>query len=419
MKELKNICNWYIGAWCLYKCQGILYAQGGFISKTLLMLLLAVSMYYFVYVNLKYKLPRLMIALNLLIAMFTIYGIAAYLTDGRQIIGIEGASDTFMYLKVAYSSLLPVYAFYAFAKKGLLTEKTVRCWLPFFILSALALYESNHRYQMMILESYNSRFEEVTNNAGYSFLAIIPALICCDRKGLLQYGYLLVCIAMVFFAMKRGAIMITSIVVALLLFRNIKHSSGKAKWWYVIGVLILCVIMYKVIGYMLSNSDYFIQRIEDTRNGDTSGRNEIYGPLWRHFIDNISVIPVLFGEGAWATTKITFTAAHNDWLEILIDQGVLGIIIFLTYNISFVRSIRRMNCDRAKFAMLLTFIIVFMRTFFSMSVADTPMYATCIMGLCLGNGFDDISVETKEKQDDNTNSRRLLRKISCRRPITT
>jgi hypothetical protein len=91
-----------------------------------------------------------------------------------------------------------------------------------------------------------------------------------------------------------------------------------------------------------------------------------------------------FGSGANATLSISSLYAHNDWLEIAINQGVFGLIIYFFYWIMFFRECSSKSyTPYARLAMQLLFIIYFMKTFFSMSYNDMTVGATLVLGYCL------------------------------------
>ena len=96
-----------------------------------------------------------------------------------------------------------------------------------------------------------------------------------------------------------------------------------------------------------------------------------------------SLIEQLLGKGADATLTIGDNYAHNDWLEILINNGILGIIIFILYWTGFYQQARKFKKGHIRAAFFLTFIMGLLKTFFSMyyTAITTPMAFT--LGLCL------------------------------------
>ena len=129
MQKLFNIANIYIALWCLYFLQGLLYAEGGVVSRAVLALLLAVSLVFFAFSNIAYKLPIILYVLDVLILLFTYYGIICIVNNEQNVLGVAG----YTYLKTIYMSLLPIYSFYTFTRKGWLTENSLRNWAFVFL----------------------------------------------------------------------------------------------------------------------------------------------------------------------------------------------------------------------------------------------------------------------------------------------
>ena len=138
------------------------------------------------------------------------------------------------------------------------------------------------------------------------------------------------------------------------------------------------------INTLLENSDYFNTRIEKTLEGDTSSRNELYGVFLNHYLRETNIWRFLFGNGADATIKISTNYAHNDWLEIAINNGAVMLVLYLIYWIVLFRTARKAKGNAVCFMMLnLYFIIYFLKSWFSMSYASIPIYASSALGYAL------------------------------------
>lgn len=207
-------------------------------------------------------------------------------------------------------------------------------------------------------------------------------LLVFDNKKLIQYIGLLAFSALVVLSMKRGAILICGIISVLFVLRSLNHSSKNSKLFVLLLIIALSTFMYFfLIDYMAEN-DYFMSRLEATREGKSSGRDDIYTILWNHFLDNRSLLKTIFGGGVWYTTKVTWTAAHNDWLEFLLDMGITGVAIYVVYWFSFYKLSRNKRLpELSRFCVLLIFMDLFMRTFFSMSLDSITFMHSMMLGL--------------------------------------
>ena len=389
MSKYLNICNGYILLWCLYSLQGILYSSGSIISQSILMIALCISLLYFTYANIKYYLSPFIKTLNVFIAVLTIYGIIMML-DGQEYFIRESyiyISKT-DYLKTIYSSLLPIYAFYVFTKQGLLSQSTIRVWLLIFIIITTTEYWAGHYRQLQEAAENMIVREDFTNNIGYSFVALIPLLFFYNNKKLIQFTLLLYIMIYIIMSLKRGAILVGIIVFIWFLYRVFKTSSKRTKVWVSIMTIVAMIITCQQILDMYHNNDYFQYRLEQTLEGESSGRDVLYDALLTHFIYDTSIGEFLLGMGANGTLKVTDNFAHNDWLEIVTNQGLFGLVLFIIFWITLFKEWRNAKQLPIIYSALgAIFMICFLRTFFSMSYNDMPLCLTMCLGYCLANNI--------------------------------
>lgn len=371
--------------WCLYWCQGILYPSDSIISQSIAMLILCMSLLFtFKYIrcNRMVGYPK---ALLIVLLMVTVYGIIAYMTEGAIIRGKTNDTKLFGWFRNMYLSILPVFTYLFFVKERYLNVEHVKKMMPFILIALLFSYYDS--YTTAIQEAFiktGTEVSETTNNAGYTVLSLLPVLLLYDNKRLWQYIGLLLIVCLVVLSVKRGAILVCSIMSLLFIIRSFGHSSGRKKFLTIILLTIFFVIVYNFILDYMSESDYLMKRIEETREGRSSGRDGIYTTLWNNFKNQTDSWKYLFGGGVWYTTKLTWTAAHNDWLEFLIDMGVFGVIVYIYYWISFfLLSVRKKLPDLSRFCILLILIHMFVTTLFSMSIDNM----TFIQGMMIGLSY--------------------------------
>ena len=386
-----NACLIYTLLWCLYSLQGTLYNSGGIVSKLLLLILLLWSLYSCYLVNTqnrKQSLPYFIKAVNVFLIMATVYG-GILMISGQTLYITEGeykAVAKFQYLKDIYMSLLPLYAFYYYAQRGKLNINQIFFLLLLFIGIAWSRYFRSNADNLAMAMAMGSTREEFTSNAGYSFLAIMPLLLFWDRKPLLQYLLLLVCIGGIILCMKRGAILIGAVCFVYFMYSTIKSTKGATRFVVVLLSILAIIGTFWIIQEMLSTSDYFVSRIEKTVKGDSSNRDILYANLWEVFINEPNPLKIIFGRGANATLTVGMNYAHNDWLELAINQGFLGIGIYIYYFIALFRDARRVRkinkvCSNV---LLISWFILFSKTLFSMSYASVGIVQMLAIGLVLG-----------------------------------
>ncbi|MCF2660295.1 O-antigen ligase family protein [Parabacteroides distasonis] len=379
-----NRCDWFIIVWVVYYLQGILYPNGGVISTVLLGINLIVSIGCATKVWKLRSLPRYFKGLNLLIIMFTIYGFALILFNPSVIHYNNGlVQNSYVYIKAIYLSLLPIYGFYYFGIKGYLTSERLCRWAIIFCISCVLSYYFNMQQALIELMANGSSRNEITNNIGYSFLSLIPVWVLFRKKPVLQYVGLAFCMAYIIMGMKRGAILIGGVVVCYLLWNIIRSSRGKLRFFILFMTFVLGIATIYFIADLMDSSEFFLQRIQDTREGNTSERDDLYSFFWIYFTERTEFFNFIFGNGANSTLNVYNSYAHNDWFEIAINQGLLGIIVYVFYWKQLYSTWRSATNIEAKTILALVSIIYFSKTLFSMSYGDMTYVCTSVLGYAL------------------------------------
>ena len=373
--------NIYFLLWCLYYSQGTLYETGSIISQSLLAILLLLSIIHFVRTNDK-STPSPLKWLNLLIVMFVVYGLIGIVNG--DVFNVGGMTNI-GYVKNILVSFLPVYSFYYFTKNGEIDESQLFAWtiilLVVYSFSYLntRLSELNDPLSAAVVDS-----EDKTNNAGYLIASLIPLVFFLGKKPLIQYSALALIMFFTVSSMKRGAILVGAAMMLILVLSSLKGRNARQK--LAIGALLVGIVYVGVyyVRYLLSTSDFFNMRLEMTLEGDSSNRDDIYTFFYRYFISQADIGRLFLGSGANATLKIYGAFAHNDWLEIAINQGVLGLVLYLGYWISQIKNWRKVKSNKAVYLVLgLVLFYMLFRSFVSMSYMMVPLSCSVALGYCL------------------------------------
>lgn len=392
MKKYLNICNIYILLWCIYYLQGIVYASGGMISQMILLLLMLISGYYFIEVNIRFRIPSFLRVLNVFIGVMTIYGIVLILDPTPIYYGftLSEQAGKIEFFKAIYISLLPIYSMYAFTKQGILKIESIQALTLILIISTTLSYFRAEQEALQKALEVGSMREEFTNNTGYDFLHIFPLLFFWNKKPILQYALLAFIFTFIVMGMKRGAIMIGLVCLIWFIYRTYKSSkSNRSLIIFLTSIAIICGTIYLINFY--NNSEYFQYRIEQTLEGNSSGRDNLYGSLWQYYINQDSLLNILIGNGAFQTIKIVGNFAHNDWLELLICQGLLGIVIYLAYFISLYKNFKNSRNNSISYNILgMCLFIMFTSSIFSMSYNNLSLSITLCLGYCLATQKQQI-----------------------------
>lgn len=379
MIESKNkafdACTIYLLLWALG------YVQKMFISSSLVSMLfylpyMGMTLYYVVKVFTNYRPKGVMLAFTAFFVVLLCYGLALVLLD-------NSVKENKSFLMFIINNLAPLFAFYCFSRQGLLTEKRLLLWFIIFLVIATLDFYTAQRKGLALLAEDGSQYEEITNNAAYSMLGLIPFVFLLRKKPIWQYLVLGYIMYFVVTGLKRGAILISLFLIVWVVIIQTQSTSRGRKVLLLSLTIAFLAIGWRFVMQFYENSDYFQHRLEATMEGSSSNRDWIYSTLWNHYINNDNFLQLVFGEGAFHTVNISGYMAHNDWLELLIDCGLFGVVVYLIYWISFIRDWVRIKSDILVYSMMgACFIFTFMKTLFSMSFFSMPFYISMIMGYC-------------------------------------
>lgn len=341
------------------------------------------TMYYIKEAVIKYRMIGVMKVMLSFFLFLCVYGVGLLLFDDAV------GQDPKSFLMMLFSSLGPLFPFYVFTKRGELTTHKLKICFFLFLIVAIMEYFAFEQKALMLL-ALNSSYDEITNNTTYYFVALIPFIFLFNKKPFFQYLLLACILGFVVSGMKRGAILISTLLLVWFVIRTMKNTSIKRRIWVICVLFLFVFIGVNFIENIYDTSDYFQRRMEDTVSGQSSGRDKIYNTYWNHYINNNNVLQLLFGEGAYHTENILHLKAHNDWLELLIDCGLCGAIIYIIYWISFIKLWKNINKYSVLYSIAGAYLIfTFIRSFFSMSFSDMPFSACMLLSYtwakCLNN----------------------------------
>lgn len=271
------------------------------------------------------------------------------------------------YLIAIVNSLFPIFLVYYYSKKGYITENSIRKWSLLFIAAVLISYPNSVVHIRTITDA-----EQFTNNIGYKFLRCIPLLLFWYKKPIFQYAMFLVLGIFIINSLKRGPILIWLILFGILMFQNYKrfnYISAKQKSLLIILPILVILFGFYYFNNYLEDNVGFMNRLNSTLEGNDSGRGEIYNDILNVFISDNNALHYIFGNGAESTIKFFQIHAHNDWLELLINQGLTGIMCYILYFKSFWSQIKiKISTDIFGRNLLVNvFIMVLITSAFSMS----------------------------------------------------
>ena len=289
------------------------------------------------------------------------------------------------YLRNILASMLPIFAVFSFAITGHIDGKRMRLYSLFAL--GLAVVKFIFNQKMLIYDAImsGSSQEEFTNNASYLFVQVLPFMVFWGNKIIIQYLLVLTCFIFTMMGMKRGAIVIGLLCGAYFVYKSYHTSISRQQHKIRIMLAIVITVGIKYMLDLFSSSNYFQSRVEATLEGNSSGRDVIYATLLNHYKKDNSVLHLLLGNGADATVSIAGNFAHNDWLELVINNGLLGVIVYFLFFLTLIKEWQySAKCSYKTSACFgLSFIILFCSSLFSMSYTEIGIVQALPLGYAL------------------------------------
>lgn len=177
-------------------------------------------------------------------------------------------------------------------------------------------------------------------NLVYYVLVFLPFILCM-RRHLLKKTCILMVIFAVLLSVKRLAII--ALILALIVYLIINYyvtgnrKNGKVFYRFIAGGVFLVIALF-IYNYTTQIVDLdVIARLNTLSSDGGSGRNSIYQGVWNKQL-NSSLVEWIFGRGYYAVSLTSaaghyfnISAAHNDFLEVLYDYGLIGFSLYITF----------------------------------------------------------------------------------------
>lgn len=361
------------------------------VYSLMLLLIIVISLFYVYKANKDYGNSHFIKSLNLLIILFTIYGLLNIVSPIHENFYLIPNYRAHTYLTNAYKPMLQIYPLYYFCRKGYIDEDVITTWVIPSLIAVLIAYYVNS-IELGVLEMFGEVQE--TNNTGY-LIASLTSLLFFVNKRIPRYALLVIIIAGVFFCAKRGAIVITILCAIWFLFYDLRSAKATNIVWIIVLAVAASFLLFKFVSAIYEESYYLNYLLEKTESGNSSGRDVLFTKAWDVFI-NGSLLTILFGHGADSTFSLLGNRAHNDWLEFLVNQGLLGVFIYALFWIQIFRAwVRSKSHNYIVLGIIV--ILFFSRTLFSMLYNDLSPIACIPFAWCLASVDKEYCVVRRYK----------------------
>jgi len=376
MKIQKVLLYLFLSMFIIYSVVNSIFTDGSVISQLTVLLIIALSIVFLIKTLLqKFDNSLFFKAWT----FFLLLNIAGFIARPEFTNGPERVM-----FKNMLAAILPFYPAYYFSKGKILKIKDLNifslCLLPVIIFQFMSV-------NSFILSQVDAGNTDIVNNVAYSFVGLIPYVFLIKKNRFIALGMLVIITYFIIQGAKRGAILVGLTGMVLFIVFQIKRDINDHKF----SSLVLIPVIFILMGYFayrsFANNDFLIGRINQMLEGDTSNRGFTYGSILDAWYNSDNILQLIFGYGFAASLKIAGGFAHNDWLELLSNFGILGIASYIILFIAAIKSwIQDDFAPDNRFLLGTIIIMWFFTTLISMSYTSEVAFMQSIMlGYLFGN----------------------------------
>lgn len=354
----------------LYFTQGWLFGSGSTVSQILIGIWLMADFYYLVCF---YQKPFGGSVSNAVL-VFWIVNLIYWVVSPKEVRSFGLTYPTFGDFKNLTTVMLSFFPVAVLTKRGVIDDGFMRRFFVLFLGAAIVAYLTKQEANLVAFGDI------VTNNTAYYFAVLLPFLGFFFGKKGFWIGYIIILVFLLLCA-KRGALLLAVVSLLVYLIVSFKSSSSKNRLSRIFSISLLLALISIVAVTLYSSSDLLQSRMLDTQEGNLSERDTIYRDLWSVFFQS-SFIEKIFGHGMSQTVPLIGGYAHNDWLELLTNEGVFGVSLYAAVFLSFFTCYRRYHLRTMKpqyrFLFLSALLCFLARSAFSMGYLAPESALFCI-----------------------------------------
>lgn len=352
----------------LYFCQGVLYPSGFILGKISVLIIITISCFY--------MFKTFLLKKGKSVLLYSIVALIFINTLGFLFEGQYNGIYISQYRNILLA-MLPFFPFYYYGLRGYdLRGMLVKLLFVMLPIAILSFYTNKN--SLAEADLYNS--ENFVSNTGYFFVALMPCIFLLGKKRFLSIILFLIILFFIIQSAKRGALIAALICSLMFFYYQFKMIDPRKRLQeYIISILVTLILL-KFSFDLYFSSDFLVQRMSQIDEGG-SGRNIIYENLWNNWNQSNNIINYIFGFGFVSTILYSGTGhlAHNDWLELLTNFGLIGVSIYIIFFISIFYIFFSKKIDINLRLMLLSVVLMgIFQTLFSMLYTTPTTMFFCI-----------------------------------------
>lgn len=202
--------------------------------------------------------------------------------------------------------------------------------------------------------TFANEVDEAHLGTSYYVLFLLPTLLLTPHKWL-RYVGLIITGLVLFSSFKRGGVI--AFVLAIVAYLFVKEVLVERKFTRLLVFLIAVIALFIILIFVDNAMGNIIsERILNIREDGGSNRDQVWATTW-NMIKDSDAQQLLFGHGYSAVVQDSpiEQSAHNDFLEVLYDWGIIAFIPYLILHFTLIKQVFSLIIQRCSFAPTLAF----------------------------------------------------------------
>ena len=186
--------------------------------------------------------------------------------------------------------------------------------------------------------TFANEVDEAHLGTSYYVLFLLPTLLLTPYKWL-RYMGLFITGLVLFSSFKRGGVI--AFVLAIVAYLFVKEVLVERKFTRLLVFLIALIALFIILIFVDNAMGNIIsERILNIQEDGGSGRDQVWATTW-NMIKASDLQQLLFGHGYNAVLKCSplELSAHNDFLEMLFNYGIIGLVPYLVLHFQLIKQI--------------------------------------------------------------------------------
>lgn len=214
------------------------------------------------------------------------------------------------------------------------------------IIAAISVYFWGFYENGRLTLHINSRTREDQNQfCGYFLVGTVYFIknITEKRRIILSSIFVVIFLFVALLTGSRGGLLAIALAIVTYLLFYSKNDKNKIKK-ILISIIIVIILIVSINGLLNLLSPDIAKRfsVKNVQESGGTGRTEIW-KYYLNFFKESKILRKIFGYGAGTILNIYEKVAHNNWIQLLIENGIMGEIIFILLMISLLKTSYRNN----------------------------------------------------------------------------